>query len=74
MADGSYAVSQAGPWGAWGGEVRCLDGEVITGFRLQVQPDQVYSHAIIFCVCINVCYCTNSGEFSEGGGGGDMYK
>ena len=43
VADGSFASSISGIWGDWKGEVRCLPGQVIAGFKLQVEKRQVKS-------------------------------
>ena len=53
--DGSYASSSIGQRGDWKGEVRCLPGQVIVAFRLQVQSSQVNHNGFrcynIFGVC-----------------------
>ena len=50
--DGSYASSDIGQWGDWKGEVRCLPGQVIVAFRLQVERPQVnYNGYNISGVC-----------------------
>ena len=41
IPDGSYAMSTVGPFGDWKGEVRCLYGNVIASFKLQVEPPRV---------------------------------
>ena len=53
QADGSTAMSQPGPWGNWRGETRCAYGEVITGFKLQVEPPQVFCIKCYFIFKIN---------------------
>ena len=47
-ADGSTAMSGSGQWGNWRGETRCTYGEVITGFKLQVERPQVIWYKVLF--------------------------